>query len=67
MSADLLANVERIKGPAPRCEAPELPPGWWDGSSVGAVTHWRDRALVAEAKLAALGALLTGDRWRPHT
>jgi hypothetical protein len=67
MSADLLANVERIEGPAPQQAAPEFPPGWWDGSAVGAVQYWRARALAAETKLAALRSLLTGERWVPHT
>jgi hypothetical protein len=68
MSDDLLANVERPRGdkPEPRRDEP-APPGYWHGSARSHVEHWRDRALEAETKLAALRALLTGERWRPHT
>jgi hypothetical protein len=65
--ADLLANAERppSERPAPSPEGVDAMPGYWHGSAGGEVARWRDRALRAENRLAALRRLL-GD-WRPHT
>jgi hypothetical protein len=64
---DTLANVERAPSerPEPRRDEGRALPGYWLGSAAGEVRRWRDRALAAEARLAAIRAALTG--WRPHT
>jgi len=51
MSADTLANVERIE-PAP--VEGEFVKGYWPGGAVALVEHWRQRALGAERELAEL-------------
>ena len=56
MRADLLANVERhaSERPAPLQERVDPQRGYWPGSAVGHVQHWRARALAVEAELQAV-------------
>jgi hypothetical protein len=60
---DTLANVERPAGdrPEPRPDEGSASHGHWLGSAA----QWRTRAIVAETRIAALRAALTG--WRTHT